>query len=542
MIAKWRFLFLVGGFFLFFLVILTRLLLLFEPQETLSPASFSEKGIRGLIYDRKGNLLSGNKKLSSIFVHPEKLDEEELEYHLDPLASLLSFSKNSLLEQFKPNRSFIWLKRKIQNEIAEKVKDLKLKGVFFKDEYKREYPFGNLASHVLGFTGIDNIGLEGLEYYFDSVLNPNSKKRGEIFGENLHTTLDLAIQESAEQVLQKGVLQHQAQGGTLIVMDSSTAEILALANYPSFDGNQFSVYSKNYFRNSAITDYYEPGSIFKIFIAAFLLEEGLILPDEEFYCSGEIKLHGRTITCPRPHGNVNLEKILQKSCNVGIIKASLRISPSLLYHYLKEFRFGEKTNIALHGESSGVLREEKKWNLLSRSMISFGYEIGLSPIQMVRSASALVNGGYLYEPRLIQKITNSFGTVQKFFPKVSQGKLLSDTTRKRIQTMLRSVVQKGGTGELAQIKGIPIYGKTSTVNVYDQEISKYSQDRVYTSFLGFVPQILQGVAHTEKHTFVVFVLIREPQFQKFARVVAAPIFHDFVLRLLDQGIWSLGSS
>ncbi len=406
-----------------------------------------------------------------------------------------------------------------------------MNGISVIKEYKRTYPYYHLASHLLGFTGVDDIGLEGLEYAFNSTLKPRKTSdpiRSVIYGSNIYLTIDSQIQKIAEAVLHKGVDQNNGDGATLIMVDASNGEILSLANYPDYDANDFNNYPKSFYKNVAVTNYYEPGSIFKIFSAAILLEEAKVKENDRFMCRGKIIVNGREIKCSKVHGLITFREVLKKSCNVGIIKATLRIHRKDFYKYLKRFGFGKKTGVDLPGEINGLLRPYKELNSLSKAMISFGHEIAVTPLQLIMAASSIANNGLLQKPVLIKKITDHKGKIIKTFHPIIKNQVLSKSTTKKLLSILESVLEPGGTGARARINGLKLAGKTSTINLFDKSLGKYREDLVNTAFLGFIPQ---GSKY-----LVVLIIVRKPMTHKAASQVAVPLFRDFLLELLNKGL------
>ena len=518
---------------IFFIALIIRLSMMslngMEDNNSKTPSS--KFSMRGSIFDRHGNTLAVNQLVSSVFAHPKKFDEKEFKLKLDQLSKVLGVSKTDLIKSLNVKKSFNWLKRKVSKEIGDKIKALKMQGVSVKDEYKRIYPYNNIASHVIGFTGTDNTGLEGLEYSFNAVLKPDINENDYLkinYGNDLYLTIDSRFQEISQGVLKKGIESNQAEGGSIIIADSSNGEILTLANYPDFENNNFNSYPSTSFRNVAIANYYEPGSIFKMFTAAILLEEDLVKEDEKFTCSGKVSVSGREITCVANHGSVTLRDILKKSCNVGIVKASLRIPKKTFYNYLELFGFGKKTDIELAGESSGLLRPLRELTHLSKGMTSFGYEIGVTPIQLLMASASLANGGILYKPLIIKKISNKEDKVTKYFYPSVVRETVSHITSEKIMNLVKAVLEKGGTGEKANIRGLNISGKTSTINIFNHKTLKYDENQVNAAFIGFIP--------LHSRTLVVLIIVRKPQLRKIASHVVVPMFKTLVENLMDNGL------
>ncbi len=529
--SKYRFFLVVFILTFLFIGITIRLTFLsFQGYEKHHVLSTTNLVLRGAIFDRYGVTLAANQEVPSIFASPDRF-EQDIGQDLDTLAKVLNISKTTLIKKLKLNKKFNWLKRKVPKDLGEQIKSLKMKGISIIKEYKRIYPYSKLASHLLGFTGIDDVGLEGLEYGLNSTLKPKGNLnpgRKVMYGNNIYLTIDSRIQKISENIIRKGVEENMAEGASLIIVDASNGEIMSLANYPDFDGNDFNSYPKTSYKNVVVTNYYEPGSIFKIFSAAIFLEEGKVKQNDRFMCRGKIVVNGRIIKCTGVHGFITLREVLKKSCNVGIVKASLRIHRKDFYKYLKRFEFGKKTGIDLPGEINGLLRPYKELNNLSKAMISFGHEIAVTPLQLIMAAAAIGNNGLLQKPILIKKITNHQGKIIKTFHPVTKNQVLSKSTSKKLLTMLESVLKRGGTGEKARIDGFRLSGKTSTINLYDKTLGRYREDLVNTAFLGFVPQ---GSKY-----LVVLIIVRKPKTHKSASRVAVPLFRDLLIKLMNKGL------
>ncbi len=529
---KNRFIFLSVLLGIFFFIIFLRLnYLSFKKSEKKSDNQNKPLTlIRGMILDRNGNVLASNKIVSSVFSQPKQLNEKDLKEKIDELSKRLNISKEEIIKKLNPDKGFYWLAKKIPLELGNSIKALKMKGIAVINEYKRIYPHQTLASQILGFTGINNKGLEGIEYSHNDILFPDKKtnnKQKVIFGNNIELTIDLNMQKIAQKILQQGVKDFNAKSGSIIAVDSSNGDILCMANYPDYNNNHFRDYPTKAYRNVSITDSFEPGSIFKIFTASILLEENLINENETFHCNGKLKLFHREIKCPISHGNLNLKGILKKSCNVGIVKASLKIPRKIFYKYLKQFHFGIKTGIELSGESPGLIRPYRDLTTLSKATISFGYEIATTPLQLIMMASSITNGGILYHPRIIRKIISASGKIIQYNDQKIVDQTISQNTSKRLLNMLQSVLDKEGTGEQAYIKGLNISGKTSTVHIYNRKSGLYEEDEVITSFLGIVPQSSRKI--------VFLISIRQPSKMKSASQVAAPIFKKLMEEYLNSG-------
>lgn len=487
---------------------------------------------RGHIFDRKGQELAISIDVDSIYAIPPQITN--MSFTAEKLADILPVESLTLLKLLKSERRFVWIKRKISPWQAEQVRDLKLQGVGLLKESKRFYPKKKLGSHIIGFVGMDNIGLEGLEHYFEAEIKGepgkmltyiDAKRRGVLpegvllreptGGKGVILTIDEVIQHIAEEELQKAVQANSAKSGSVIVMDPNNGEILAMATVPTYDPNRFNHYPAYSRRNRAITDCFEPGSTFKIAMAAAALEYGVVRQEEPFDCSdGSIVLANHVVRDYRPFGQLSFKQIIMYSSNVGAIKVGKRLSKREYYEKLKEFGFGEKSGIDLPGESRGILRPHYEWSRASTGAISIGYEIAVTPLQLISFISAVANGGYLLKPKIANKITYPDGKGEKEFPVRIKRRIFSQTTAEILTKFMEGVVLTG-TGKKAEIKGYRIAGKTGTAQKIGQS-GGYSDSLYTASFVGFLPG--------SQPEITIIVVIDEPQLKYYGGAVAAPVF------------------
>ncbi|NLO88975.1 MAG: stage V sporulation protein D [Clostridia bacterium] len=496
---------------------------------------------RGAIYDRNERELAVSVSADSVVAFPPQIKRTgKAEEIAEQLAEILEMDKKEVLKKITQNSSSVWVKRKIKDfEKGRKIKELDLEGIEVIEESQRFYPNGTLACHLLGFAGIDNQGLEGLEVAFDEELRgvpgrivmefdaagrklPQAVHRyiSSKDGNNLVLTIDETIQYIVEreldQLMNSGV---NPKGAAIIVMNPKTGEILALGCRPSFDPNNFSKFSPKTWRNIAVSDTYEPGSTFKIITAAAALEEGVIRDNERFYDPGYIKVGSERIRCWTnvPHGSQTIEEALMNSCNPVLASVGLRLTNKdrgLFYEYIKNFGFGKATGITLPGEGKGLLIPLEQLKDINIATISIGQGISVTPIQMITAVSAVANGGNLMKPLLVKEIRDNSGkVVEKFEPqKVRQ--VISPETSERLCKMLENVVNEG-TGSRAFIEGYRVAGKTGTA----QKVGKggYVPGKYVASFVGFAPANDPQVA--------ALVIVDEPQgYPYYGGTVAAPIF------------------
>lgn len=497
---------------------------------------------RGTIYDRNENELAVSVEVDSVYAESSKIIE--VKQTALELSSIFQNDPKELEERLRKQKSFEWIQRKISPKEAEAVRNLRLSGIHFLKENKRFYPHAQLAAHVIGFVGLDSKGLEGIELQYDALLNgkphvltaeKDAKGRSIITDagayekeenfRNLILTIDKQIQHVAETELSEGIQKWGAKGGMAIVMEPKTGKILALASHPFFNPNQFIQYRPKTWRNRAISDVFEPGSMFKAFLAAAVLEENVIQPTDSFYCeNGAYTVYDRTIRDTSKHGWLTFHQVIKVSSNIGAAKAAEKIGKEKLYRYLCAFGFGEKTHLGLPGEAKGILNHPRYWSPITLNTIAFGQGIAVTGIQMVTALSAIANGGWLMKPQVVERITNEKGAViQSFKPEMIR-RVISEGTSRKVTTLLKATTEKGGTGEQAVPQGYEVAGKTGTAQKVDTLLGGYSEDKFVSGFMGFAP--------VEEPKIVVLVVIDEPQGANYGGIVAAPVFRSIVEKVL----------
>ncbi len=497
---------------------------------------------RGTIYDIKENELAVSLEVDSVYADPRKI--VDLDKTTQAIASVLQIDRQDLMRRLRKGRSFEWVKRKISPEEAEEIKSLQLQGIYFLKESRRFYPNGPLAAHVIGFVGLDSKGLEGVEYQYDSFLQGDNEvitmvrdargreiaiedfySKGGSNIRNIILTLDKPIQHIAEVELQKAVEKWKAKGGFVIAMDPSTGKVLAMASYPSFDPNQFIKYRSKNWRNRAISDVFEPGSLFKTFLAAAAIEEKVVKPSDSFYCeNGEYTVYDHTIHDSSNHGWLTFQQIIKFSSNIGASKVGEKIGKERFYQYIKGFGFGEKTRIGLPGEEKGVTHHPRYWVPVTLNTISFGHGISVTGIQLVTALSAIANGGILMRPYVVEKITGEKGQPTQSFQPVAIRRVVSEETAMTLSSLLKATTERGGTGEMAVPNGYEVAGKTGTAQKPDTLLGGYTENRYISGFMGFAP--------IDRPKIALLVLIDEPQGNNYGGVVAAPVFRAIMEKAL----------
>jgi cell division protein FtsI (penicillin-binding protein 3) len=487
---------------------------------------------RGSICDRSGRELAVSLHSYSFFAHPSLV--EDLSRTSAKLSAALSLPPNEVYRKLQSRKPFVWIKRKVDPETAKELREMNLPGIFFLEEDKRYYPKQELASHVLGFVGLDDKGLEGLEFSHDSYLGGSSRSplgycdalgritlreaEAEVSAEScdIILTLDEVIQYFAERALEKGVNASKAKAGSIIVMNPETGEILAMADRPGYNPANYRNYPPIFRRNRAITDCYEPGSTFKVIMAAGALEEELVRPEERIYCEmGGISLSGFYIRDYKKYGWLSFSQVIENSSNVGAIKAASRLGKDRYYEYMLRFGFGEKTGIELPGEAQGIVRKPKDWSSLSLGAIAMGQEISVTPLQLLTAFCAIANEGKLMRPYLVQCIRGPHGEIlRESSPQVVR-RVISPATASTLTRILTKVVEQG-TGRNAAVPGYVVAGKTGTSQKIEGKTGGYSHRKVVASFAGFVP------AHSPQ--LAILVTIDEPKVGSWGGTLAAPVF------------------
>lgn len=499
----------------------------------------SLKARRGTIVDRHGETLAVSTAVDSIYGVPGQVgDPSETARALAPL---LEEPVNELERKLSAERGFVWIKRKVPPAVAQAVKRLKLAGIGFLPEHQRYYPNRELAAHLIGFEGLDERGLDGLELGYDRFLSGepglalverDALGRGvtvqraggderRIFkpstpGYSLVLTIDATIQYMVEKELDLVWRQTRAKGGMALAMDPKTGELLALALRPTFNPNNLGDSAPTVFRNRALTDVFEPGSTFKIVLAAAVLDEELIRPGDRFFAeNGAITVHDRVIHDWKKYGWLTFQQVLQMSSNVGAIKVGMLLGKERYYRYITKFGFGEPTGLGLPGESRGILRTPKAWSGVSLASISIGQEVSVTALQLLAAVAAIGNQGRLMRPQVVREIRDAEGRVARRFEPTVVRQVISEQTAKTLVEILKSVVREG-TGKNAAIEGYEVAGKTGTAQKLDPRTHLYSRDPGILSFVGFVP--------ADDPRLAMLILLDEPKGISWGSEVAAPVF------------------
>src|SRR3989440_2906572 len=499
---------------------------------------------RGAIYDRNMHPLAMSIPVDSAFAVPSELGDEQLAARL--LSGVLGIPREVLEARFESSHSFVWIARKLPPDKKEAVEVLNLKGVYFQRENQRIYPKRDLASHVVGLAALDEKGLGGIEYELDGQIRGKSEKiivmadaRQRWFdggeaqrerGASVVLTLDEKIQYIAERELAAAIAKTHAMAGTVMVMNPNTGEILALANWPKFNPNAANEAPAEARMNRAVSALYEPGSTFKLVTLAAAFDQGITRPEEVFDCeNGAVYVAGHRIRDHKPFGLLNVEDILAQSSDVGAIKIALRLGAPKFYDYIRAFGFGQPTGVDMPGESKGILRRLENWSAVSIGSISMGQEVGVTPIQLISTVSAIANGGMLYKPHVIAELRRGDQAMPAEAPRAptEPRRVIRPETAATLRRLMEGVVLNG-TGKLAHLDGWTAAGKTGSAQKIDPATGRYSPTQLIASFTGFTP--INDPAVT------ILVSLDSPVGEHEGGQVAAPVFKriaEQVLAYLD---------
>jgi len=454
---------------------------------------------RGRIVDRRGRELARSVEAPSVYATLSDIKDPKTVAR--QLAKLLGVPEQTLLERLTCDRSFVCLKRKVDKPIADAVAALKIDGIEFVQEMKRFYPKNELGSHVLGFVGADGEGLSGLEQTFDEQMHGRDGRailatdaRQQIYdaseiaptpGNDIQLTIDEIAQYRVEQALAEGVRASGANWGIAIVIRPQTGEILALANYPTFDAHDFGKAADDVRRNRAVEAVFEPGSVFKIVPYSGCIDRGLITPSTMIDCQfGEINVNGR-IVHDHPFGTMKASDALALSSNVAAIKMGMKLGNAQLYDYIRSYGFGAKTGVEVPGESAGLVEPLAQWNPTTIGSIPMGHEVGVTALQEVAAMAALANGGVWVRPHLVQRIVSPSGQIISETQADSR-RVVSTETAQMMTGMLEGVVVHG-TARHANLGNLGAAGKTGTAQKIDPRSHRYSQTKYTASFCGYAP-------------------------------------------------------
>ncbi len=503
------------------------------------------KAERGLIYDRNNVLLVYNRNDVTFYLDLRMLDLNRKDDLAEKFSSVFGKSKAHYLKLIRQKGKTIIIERKVPVEKVALLKDANVNALFSIDDPTRIYQYGSLASHLLGYVNNDFKGVNGVAKYYEDELSGEEGSRlverdaiGRVItfsdeetktsvpGDNLILTIDRNYQTILEEELKQGLQKYKGKSATGILMDPNTGEILALANVNDFNPNFYWKFDDYQRKNRAITDTYEPGSTFKAFTLAALLEEDECYEDEIVNVeNGKYKFRNTYIRDTHINQYLTVKGILEESSNIGMSKLIQRLNNETFYNYLRGFGFGTFTSVTLPGEVKGKLKKPNRWSEYTKTFLSFGYEVSVTPLQLINAFSAVINGGILYEPHILKERTDKNGKVLfESFPIIVR-RVISEETSIRVRNILRSVV-KNGTGSSADSKLITVGGKTGT----SQKLinGKYSSDKYTVSFIGFFP--------ADNPQLVCLIIVNSPSEEKYGGKVAAPIFKKITERILETNL------
>jgi len=503
------------------------------------------KAERGIFYDRNKEILAYTKDDVSLFADSRmlnrKANRKKRTKIAETLAKVFNEKPQKYINLIKKSKKNVCLERKVSKEKALLLNNLVVDGFYKREDYTRVYPYGHIASHVLGYVDKDSEGRSGLEKMYNNLLKG---KDGELFvendvigrtvsidydnsvsstsGDSFVLTLNKVYQKILVNELISGVENYEGKSAIGIIANPNNGEILALANVPDYDPNNYHKASDFLRRNRALTDTYEPGSTMKSIVLAMLLEEDLVKEQQVINTeNGKYRIKGAWIRDTHKHLNLTVTEILEESSNIGMVKLSDRIDDRDFYKGLRDFGFGNLTSVDMLGETKGYLKKPNQFSGITKAFISHGYEVSVTPMQMVSAYSALINGGNLFEPRILKRIVDSNGEIKEEFEKTKIRRVISKETSDRIREIMLGVVEHG-TGKNAQLENVFVGGKTGTAQKLID--GKYSR-KYNSSFIGFFP--------ADNPQVICFVLVDSPEKGKYGGQVAAPIFKNISKKIMD---------
>lgn len=503
------------------------------------------KAARGEITDRYGNVIVGNKSVYTVYVRPRSVTDPQKVAHA--LSVLLDLDEQKLYAKITSSTvGEITVKKNVAPKEANRIREMAIDGVYLTSDSQRDYPYSEYLAQVVGYTNIDNEGQNGLEGYYDKMLKgvdgallvESDNKGSEISplysyvspikGAQLTTTIDINVQAFCENAIKVAKAQWNCKRASMIVMDVNDGGIVAMCSTPTYDLNSLPRNDINmlnaYSKNSMIVDVYEPGSTFKIFTTALCIEYGKVNENSRFYCPGYRIVDGQRIKCWRSkgHGSQDLSEGVMNSCNCVFMDLALSMGVEKFYQGLRKFGFGAKTGIDFFGESSGLLMRESSVKTVDLARIGFGQAVAVTPVQLLSSVCATVNGGYSVKPHFVTKISNTYGNIIYNYEKTTE-RILSESTSKKMRELLENVVSKG-SGKKAGVSGYRIGGKTGTAQKYENGV--IAQGKYVSSFVGFAP--------ADEPKYAILMIVDEPSsYAYYGSIVAAPAVSDVFSKIFE---------
>ncbi len=515
-----------------------------------------ETQLRGTILDRNGRALAMSVNVKSLVANPSEI--EDVEGTAKEIAKALKIKPNDILKTLKDgkenNKKFVWLARKLDENTADELnKTLEQKnsdkvslprftGLYWREEQKRSYPYQTLAAHVVGFSNTEDVGSAGIEQSQDEVLHgavikgwQDRDRLGRVYDESdverekpndVVLTISHSIQYKTETALEKAVRNSSAKSGMAVVLDVKTGEVLAMANYPTFNPNKYTEFAAENYTNRAVHDIYSPGSVFKLVTYGAALQENLIKPEAEIECgNGVLKIPGREIFDKHCHNRISYLEAMAVSSNIAAMKTGFSLGKERFYEYAQKFGFGSPVGIELPAEANGILRSPAKWQGDSLASMSIGYEIGVTALQVATAYAIIANDGLKTQPHIIKEIRHADGKTVKT-TEVQQTQVVSSDSARNLRRMMREVVLKG-TGKRARLNGYSSAGKTGTAWKYNAKLKKVDSGKYVSSFIGMAP--------ADNPSVVIAIVMDEPQVGgRDGGQVSAPVFREIAEQILPE--------
>ncbi|MDP8261516.1 MAG: penicillin-binding protein 2 [Candidatus Kappaea frigidicola] len=487
---------------------------------------------RGKILDSKLRNIAVSFDIPSCYANPRRIkNKDEV---AQKISEYFGIDYENVRTKLAKDKAFVWIKRYISQQEKKNINQLDGCHVGFVKESKRFYPDNELTAHVVGFVGIDNTGLEGLEFYYNdylkgspglSLVGRDAKGRHiesesetiyeALDGLDIVLTIDKYIQYVAERELDKAYKKYKAKGGTIIVMNSLNGEILAMSSRPTYNPNAFNDSPADARRNRAVSDIFEPGSVFKVVTAAVALEEEVVSLDETIYCeNGAYKVANHVLHDHKPYKDLSFKGVIEHSSNIGTVKVASRLDENVFYDYMLRFGFGAKTDIDFPMEEKGIVKDPTKWSRISIAAIPIGQEIAVTALQMITSIAVIANDGYLVQPHLVRHISDNSGNIVKEFNYPVKYRVISQKISKNVREIMQAVVETG-TGKRARIKGYVVCGKTGTAQKIEPT-GGYSHSKFMATFGGFIL--------SDDINLAIIVVLDEPRPVYYGGTVSAPVF------------------
>ncbi|MFP4383569.1 MAG: penicillin-binding protein [Spirochaetia bacterium] len=519
-----------------FMLIANYAALMLDPGNTAEPPGIGTVTVeRGPILDRNGKILALQTSLDTVTAWDPNVEHPRRTAEI--AAESLGVDEDVVYESLTTPPDFTFIKRKITPTESERLKkrlgEEEIKGISFRTESSRNYPKETIASHVIGYVGLDNTGLDGIEYMFDPELSPEPEEGADkIYGNQVFLTLDLDLQFRMEEIAREAHQVNKTEGVILTVMDSYSGDILSMVSIPAYDPNVYSEFDSSSLKNRAITQLYEPGSVFKIFTISAFLELGGINTSSAFNTAGGYRgtgteESGYRITDLGNYGVLTPEGILKYSSNVGAAMASDTVSEESFRFILSQFGFGEKTGISLNGEESGLLRELNEWSGRSKPTIAFGQEISVTALQMVSAATALANRGVLLRPHIVDRIVSPEGKLIRDYNREPVREVISPGTAETMLELLTSTTEPEGTAHRVAIDGLRISAKTGTAEIWNPDSGTYSDTDFVASCIAIFP--------TDSPRYIVYFAAVKPKGESYyGGRIAAPVVRKAILEIIEH--------